>query len=65
MKISRMGQFFIIINRTQLDFFMINSCLDEKFITPSQSHLTPKKKIVRNCRYQEIFITKIKPKNEK
>ena len=65
MKISRKGQFFIIINRTQLVFFMNNSCLDEKFITPSQSRLALKKKIMRNCQYQEIFITKNKPKNEK
>ena len=65
MKISRMGQFFIIINRTQLDFFMINSCLDEKFITPSQSRLALKKKIMRKCQCHEIFIKKNKPKNEK
>ncbi len=65
MKISRTWQFFIIINRTRLDFIMKNSCIVEKFMTPGQQHLTPNKKIMRNSQYQEIFITKNKQKKEK
>ena len=65
MKISGIWQLFIIINQTNLAFVMKNSCLDEKIITPRQPRLTQNKKIMRNCQYQEIFITKNKPKNEK
>ena len=41
------------------------SCIGEKFITSRQPRLTLKKKIVRNCQYQEIFIIKNKQKKEK
>ena len=65
MKISRMRQFFIIINQTNLAFVMKNSCIGEKLITTGQRRLASNKKIMRNCQYQEIFIMKNKPKNEK
>ena len=65
MKISRMRQFFIIIHRTRVAFVMKISCIGEKFITSRQPRLTLKKKIVRNCQYQEIFIIKNKQKKEK
>ena len=65
MKISRTWQFFIIINRTRLDFIMKNSCIGEKFMTPGRPLPALKEKIMRNCQYQEIFITKNKLKKEK
>jgi hypothetical protein len=65
MKISGIWQFFIIINRTRLDFIMKNSCIGEKFMTPRQPRPALNKKIMRNCQYQETFITKNKLKKEK
>ncbi len=65
MKISGIWQFFIIINRTRLDFIMKNSCIGEKFMTPGRPLPALKEKIMRNCQYQEIFITKNKLKKEK
>ena len=65
MKISCIWQFFIIINRTRPDFIMKNSCIGEKFMTPGQPLPALKEKIMRNCQYQKIFITKNKLKNEK
>ena len=65
MKISRTWQFFIILHQTRLAFIMNISCIVEKFITSRQHRPALKKKIVRNCQYQEIFITKNKLKKEK
>ena len=65
MKLSRIQLFFIIISRTRLAFIMKNSCIGEMFIAPRQRRLTSKKKIMRNCQYQEIFIAKNKQKKEK
>jgi len=65
MKISRMWQFFMIINLTHLTFIMNISCIGEKFITPGRRGLTLKKKIMKNCISQEIITTKSKQKKEK
>ena len=65
MKISRTWQFFIIIHQTRLAFIMNISWIVEKNITSRQHRPALKKKIVRNCQYQEIFITKNKLKKEK
>ena len=65
MKISRTWQYIIIIHQTRLAFVMKISYIVEKFITPAQPRLAPKKKIMRKCQYQETFITKNKQKKEK
>ena len=65
MKISRTWQFFIILHQNRLAFIMNISWIVEKFITSRQHRPSLKKKIVRNCQYQEIFITKNKLKKEK
>ena len=65
MMISRMRQFLMIIRLTQQAFVVKISCIDEKFITTRHPRLTQKKKIMRNCQYQESYITKNKQKKEK
>ena len=55
----------MIIRLTQQAFVVKISCIDEKFITTRHPRLTQKKKIMRNCQYQESYITKNKQKKEK
>ena len=64
MKISRTWQFFIILHQTRLAFIMnISSIVEIHYVKAASPG--SQKKIVRNCQYQEIFITKNKLKKEK